>query len=25
MKTGWLSKVGDLAVCLPNKTIIKIQ
>jgi len=24
-KTGWLSKSGDLAVCLPNKTIIKIK
>ncbi|MHB8064555.1 MAG: NusG domain II-containing protein, partial [Ruminiclostridium sp.] len=25
IKTGWLSKAGDLAVCLPNKTIIKLQ
>jgi hypothetical protein len=25
IKTGWLSKAGDLAVCLPNKTIIMIQ
>lgn len=24
-KSGWLSKAGDLAVCLPNKTIIKLQ
>ncbi len=24
VKTGWLSKVGDLAVCLPNKIIIKL-
>ena len=25
MKTGWISKAGDIAVCLPNRTIIKIQ
>ncbi|HEY5585860.1 MAG TPA: NusG domain II-containing protein [Ruminiclostridium sp.] len=25
VKAGWLSKSGDLAVCLPNRTIIKIQ
>lgn len=25
VKTGWLSKKGDLAVCLPNQTIIKIE
>ena len=24
-RTGWLSKPGDLAVCLPSRTIIKIQ
>lgn len=24
VKGGWLSKKGDFAVCLPNKTIIKI-
>ncbi|MGI6421643.1 MAG: NusG domain II-containing protein [Syntrophomonadaceae bacterium] len=23
--TGWLSKFGDIAVCMPNKTIIDIQ
>lgn len=25
IKTGWLSKAGDLAVCLPNKIIIKLE
>lgn len=25
VKTGWLSKKGDMAVCLPNRTIIKIE
>jgi len=25
VKTGWLSEKGDLAVCLPNQTIIKIE
>lgn len=25
VKTGWLTKVGDIAVCLPNKAIIKIE
>jgi hypothetical protein len=25
VKTGWLSKKGDTAVCLPNRTIIKIE
>ncbi len=25
VKTGWLSKNGDLAVCLPNQTIVKIE
>lgn len=25
VNTGWLSKPGDIAVCLPNRTIIKIQ
>jgi len=25
VKADWLSKLGDLAVCLPNRTIIKIQ
>ncbi|UWG96760.1 NusG domain II-containing protein [Dehalobacter sp. DCM] len=23
--TGWLKKYGDIAVCLPNKTIIEIE
>lgn len=23
-KTGWLNKVGDIAVCIPNKIIIKL-
>ncbi|NLO20736.1 MAG: NusG domain II-containing protein [Syntrophomonadaceae bacterium] len=23
--TGWLSKFGDIAVCMPNKTIIDIE
>ena len=25
VKTGWLDKKGDLAVCLPNRTIIIIE
>lgn len=25
VRTGWLSKPGDIAVCLPNHTIIKIE
>ena len=25
VKTGWLSKKGDAAVCVPNKTIIVIE
>lgn len=25
VKTGWLSKKGDMAVCLPNRTMIKIE
>ena len=25
VKTGWLSEKGKAAVCLPNKTIIKIE
>jgi hypothetical protein len=25
VKTGWLSRKGDIAVCLPNRTIIKIE
>jgi hypothetical protein len=25
VKTGWLTKKGDVAVCLPNKVIIKIE
>lgn len=25
VKTGWLTKRGDVAVCLPNRTIIKIE
>jgi len=25
VKTGWLSEKGDIAVCLPNQTIIKIE
>jgi len=25
VKTGWLSKKGDMAVCLPNRIIIKIE
>ncbi|HHW00012.1 MAG TPA: NusG domain II-containing protein [Clostridiaceae bacterium] len=25
VKTGWLSEKGDLAVCLPNQAIIKIE
>jgi len=25
VKTGWLSNPGDKAVCLPNRTIIKIE
>lgn len=25
IKTGWLSRNGDTAVCLPNRTIIKIE
>lgn len=25
VRTGWLTKVGDIAVCLPNRTIIKIE
>lgn len=25
VKTGWLTKKGDVAVCLPNHTIIKIE
>lgn len=24
VKTGWLTKSGDIAVCAPNKTLIKI-
>lgn len=25
VRTDWLSKSGDFAVCLPNKTIVKIR
>lgn len=25
IKTGWLSKNGDIAVCLPNHVVIKIE
>lgn len=25
VKTGWLSQKGDMAVCLPNKAIVKIE
>ncbi len=25
VKTGWLSHPGDIAVCLPNKIIIKLE
>jgi hypothetical protein len=25
VKTGWLEKPGDTAVCIPNKTMIKID
>lgn len=25
VKTGWLEKRGDVAVCLPNRTMIKIE
>lgn len=25
VNTGWLTKYGDIAVCLPNKTIIDIE
>lgn len=25
VKTGWLSHPGDIAVCLPNKLIIKLE
>lgn len=25
VKTGWLSRKGDTAVCLPNRTIIKME
>jgi len=25
VNTGWLYKYGDIAVCLPNKTIIQIE
>lgn len=25
VKSGWLSKKSDVAVCLPNRTIIKIE
>lgn len=25
VKTGWLEKSGDSAICLPNKTIVKIE
>jgi len=25
VRTGWISKKGDTAVCLPNRTIIKIE
>ena len=25
VNTGWLTKKGDVAVCLPNRTIIKIE
>lgn len=25
VKTGWLSKNGDMAVCLPNRAMIKIE
>jgi hypothetical protein len=25
VRTGWLSRQGDIAVCLPNRTIIKIE
>lgn len=25
VKTGWLSSKGDMAVCLPNRTMIKIE
>lgn len=25
VNTGWLTKYGDIAVCMPNKTIIDIE
>lgn len=25
IKSGWLTKLGDMAVCLPNKAIVAIQ
>lgn len=25
VKTGWLTEQGDIAVCLPNRTMIKIE
>lgn len=25
VKTGWLTKEGDMAVCLPNQVIVKIE
>lgn len=25
VKTGWLSQPGEIAVCLPNKIIIKLE
>lgn len=25
VKTGWLQKPGDVAVCLPNRAVIKIE
>lgn len=25
VKAGWLEKPGDIAVCLPNKAVIKIE
>ena len=25
VKTGWLSEKGDMAVCIPNSTLIKIE
>lgn len=25
VKTGWLTEKGDVAVCLPNRTIIRIE